>query len=46
MPSGVKVSFASLLAAYGSGYAIDYLGVFYGSVDTYNEIRFYDGEIT
>ena len=43
MPSGVKVSFASLLGAYGSGYGVDYLGVFYGSVDTYNEIRFYNG---
>ncbi len=43
MPSGVKVSFASLLGAYGSGYGVDYLGVYYGSVDTYNEIRFYDG---
>ena len=42
MPSGVKVSFASLLGAYGPGYGVDYLGVFYGSVDTYNEIRFYD----
>lgn len=43
LPSSVRVDFSSLLAAYGPGYAIDYLGVFYGSVDTYNGMRFYNG---
>lgn len=43
LPSAIKVSFANLLGAYGPGYGVDYLGVFYGSIDTYNEIRFYNG---
>jgi hypothetical protein len=33
-----------LLTAYGPGFGIDYLGIFYGSIDTYNEIRFYDAK--
>jgi len=46
LPTSVRVDFSSLLAApiYGPGYAIDYLGVYYGSVDTYNGMRFYNGD--
>jgi len=42
LPSSVKVDYSNTLAAYGPGYGIDYLGIFYGSIDTYNEIWFYD----
>jgi hypothetical protein len=47
LPSAVRVDYGNLLAAYGAGYGIDYLGVFYGSIDTYNGIRFYgfDGNL-
>lgn len=43
LPSSVRVDFSSLLAQYGLGYAINYLGVYYGSIDTYNGMRFYNG---
>ena len=43
MPAGVKVDFSGLLGLYGPGYQVDYLGVYYGSIDTYNQIRFYNG---
>ncbi|QKV56921.1 MAG: hypothetical protein HT580_06545 [Dechloromonas sp.] len=36
------MDFSSLLAAYGPGYAID-MDACYGSVDTYNGMRFYNG---
>lgn len=42
LPSTVRVDYADLLTAYGTGFGIDYLGIFYGSIDTYNEIWFYD----
>jgi hypothetical protein len=42
MPAGVKVDYNALLNTYGTGYGIGYLGVFYGSIDTYNGIKFYD----
>ena len=42
LPSSVKVNYANLLHYYGAGSMVDYLGVYYGSVDTYNEIRFFD----
>jgi hypothetical protein len=42
MPAGVKVDYTALLGAYGAGYGIGYLGVFYGSIDTYNGIKFYN----
>lgn len=41
MPSEVRVDYTNLLSLYGPGFGIDYLGIFYGSVDTYNEIHFY-----
>lgn len=43
MPTSVRVDYSNLLGAYGPGYGIDYLGVFYGSIDTYNGMRFYNG---
>lgn len=39
-PSEVKINYSGLL--FGGSRMIDYLGVYYGSVDTYNEMKFYD----
>lgn len=39
LPASVSLKFSALLDA---GVGINYLGVYYGSIDTYNEIRFYD----
>lgn len=40
--TGVKIDYTNLLGEFGAGFGVDYLGVFYGSIDTYNEIRFYN----
>jgi hypothetical protein len=40
VPSEVKINYSALLL--GGSRMIDYLGVYYGSIDTYNEMRFYD----
>ncbi len=42
-PAVVRVDYTNLLTQYGSGYGVDYLGVFYGSIDTYNGLKFYNG---
>jgi hypothetical protein len=39
LPASVKVDFTPFLAQ--SGALIDYLGIYYGSIDTYNDIAFY-----
>lgn len=39
LPASVSLDFTSVLQ---SGVGINYLGIYYGSIDTYNEIRFYD----
>lgn len=37
----VKIDYGSVLI---SGDAINYLGIYYGSIDRYNELRFYDAQ--
>lgn len=37
----VKIDYGNILAG---GDTINYLGLYYGSIDTYNELRFYAGE--
>jgi hypothetical protein len=37
----VKIDYSPILAP---GVSVDYLGIYYGSIDTYNSIRFYSGE--
>jgi hypothetical protein len=44
----VKIDYTGLLsvlsaANYGATFKISYLGVFYGSIDTYNSLNFYNG---
>ncbi|WP_084153795.1 PEP-CTERM sorting domain-containing protein [Simplicispira psychrophila] len=40
LPATVKVDYSSVLS---SGVKVSYLGLYYGSIDTYNDIRIYDG---
>lgn len=40
-PATVKVDYSPILAP---GVSIDYLGIYYGSIDTYNNIAFYSGD--
>lgn len=44
LPSSARVDYTALLNTYGPGYGIDYLGIFFGSIDTYNEIWFYGAD--
>ncbi|WOJ98304.1 PEP-CTERM sorting domain-containing protein [Congregibacter brevis] len=41
-PSSLRVDYAPLIAA--TGFGINYLGLYYGSIDTYNNIAFYSGD--
>ena len=41
LPASVKIDYQPILAP---GDSINYLGVYYGSIDTYNEILFYSGD--
>ena len=43
LPATVKVE-TSDFYAYQPGYAVSYLGLYYGSIDTYNSIAFYSGD--
>lgn len=45
LPVTVRVEYATDLATYLSGYKISYLGLYYGSIDTYNNIAFYSGGV-
>lgn len=42
LPATVKVDYSNLLTG---GDKISYLGLYYGSIDTYNDINIYDGNI-
>ena len=46
LPSEVGINYFGLLNLYnttfGGSHFVDYLGIYYGSVDTYNELRFYN----
>lgn len=37
----IEIDFSGLLSSFGSSFAIDYFGFYYGSVDTYNDFSFY-----
>lgn len=41
LPAVARIDYAPILAA---GDSINYLGLYYGSIDTYNEILFYSGD--
>ena len=41
LPATVKVDYSNLL---GPGVKISYLGLYYGSIDTYNDINIYNGD--
>lgn len=41
LPATVKIDYTALLTA---GVKVSYLGLYYGSIDTYNDISIYDGE--
>jgi hypothetical protein len=48
LPATTKVDYSNLLAglsaaSYGATFKISYLGVYYGSIDNYNNIAFYSG---
>jgi len=38
----VNVNFAGLLSGLGSNASLNYFGLYYGSIDTYNDVVFYD----
>lgn len=41
LPASVKIDYSPILAA---GDSVNYLGLYYGSIDDYNEILFYSGD--
>ena len=43
MPATVKVDYTSFLNNVAPGKKITYIGMYYGSIDTYNNIAFYNG---
>ena len=45
LPVTVRVEYATDLATYLLGYKISYLGLYYGSIDNYNNIAFYSGGV-
>ena len=42
LPDTVKLNYTGLLSTLGSGASLDYLGLYYGSIDSYNDLIFYD----
>lgn len=44
LPSSARVDYATDLNTYLSGSKISYLGLYYGSIDTYNNLAFYSGD--
>lgn len=41
-PAAVIIDYTSLLASLGANVGISYLGLYYGSIDSYNDLYFYD----
>ena len=44
LPASVMIDYSPLLTQLGADVRISYLGVYYGSIDTYNDIIFYSGD--
>ena len=42
LPDKVTLNYTGLLGTLGAGASLDYLGLYYGSIDTYNDLIFYD----
>ena len=42
LPDTVTLNYTGLLGTLGPGASLDYLGLYYGSIDTYNDLIFYD----
>lgn len=42
LPDTVTLNYTGLLSTLGVGASLDYLGLYYGSIDTYNDLIFYD----
>jgi len=42
LPDTVTLNYTGLLNTLGAGASLDYLGLYYGSIDTYNDLIFYD----
>ncbi|APW38600.1 hypothetical protein RD110_16505 [Rhodoferax koreense] len=42
LPDVVTVNYSGLLSTLGSNASLNYLGLYYGSIDTYNDLMFYN----
>lgn len=42
LPDVVTVNYSGLLATLGANASLNYLGLYYGSIDTYNDLTFYN----
>jgi hypothetical protein len=42
LPDTVRLNYTGLLSTLGVGASLDYLGLYYGSIDTYNDLIFYN----
>jgi hypothetical protein len=42
LPDTVTLNYTGLLSTLSPGASLDYLGLYYGSIDTYNDLVFYD----
>lgn len=43
-PNVVNINYAGLLNQLGTGASLNYLGLYYGSIDTFNDLMFYDAQ--
>ncbi|APW37378.1 hypothetical protein RD110_09410 [Rhodoferax koreense] len=44
LPDVVNVNYSGLLSQLGAGASLNYLGLYYGSIDTYNDLLFYNAQ--
>jgi len=44
LPDEVNINYSGLISTLGGGSSLNYLGLYYGSIDTYNDLIFYDAD--
>lgn len=43
-PDEVNINYTGLISAFGNGKSLNYLGLYYGSIDGYNDLVFYNAQ--
>ena len=44
LPDEVNINYSGLISAFGNGKSLNYLGLYYGSIDGYNDLIFYNAK--